>query len=842
MADDKAIAKEIRASIKTAKKEDQESIEELIDESQLSASAKEKLHSELQVRLNELEQDVIDQTVAEGKKDEAKALINREQEEINKKEDMDKLPVQAAEIPKNIKAVKATEEEVMKYQTEGKLFGWDPKTRIAKILASVLVLAMCFIPASFAADTTDEAVLGNNRWSVQNDGDLVPNANTYSIGSATQYPASIWVNGAEYSSFAAGTDGNWTDTGLTTTLDQAPTKFIATHSSGKFQATQLAAGTSGILGVTNGQTLTLETNNAFIFGDNSDTATMTFTGDDVSLDTSDGGFIFALTDATDGTLDIQTQGDTNDYISFTTVANVPTIVTVGTCNLEIAPDGGTTTVTGALTATGLATAAGLTTSSTVTLQNSETIANATNQTVRVSSNAASPILEVYDPGTSDTDAILKLTADAGGDAADTWQIISDGATNALLFDNAGATVFSIPSTGIIALSAALDLSNGEQLSNATDDTVRIASDDASMVFDVYSPLATNGTSAINLIGDAGADATDRFQIKNNANGTLTFANDSAVAGTYVTKLTMSSAGVLTLVSGATITPASDVVTFEENDAAGSFIFAGADTAASSITVASDSNDDAADAFKLSMDAADLMTITTGATTAATVSTAGLWTFPAGATSSLVTDASSLTTGSLITAGGLAVAKQLYLGDDIDMSVNGTGVYDITLKDNVADALSIVRGTTDMMVFDTTSASPLITITPATTITGALTFNSTLLANGRVGGASTMSSSSTFLSTAGISYAVIQKRIGYSGVDDAGSGSILPAGTAGQELAINITAVESGGTWKLTTYASSTFTRITFDTVGDNVLLQYVTGPGWIVKSNQGATVTVNQLP
>ena len=72
---------------------------------------------------------------------------------------------------------------------------------------------------------------------------------------------------------------------------------------------------------------------------------------------------------------------------------------------------------------------------------------------------------------------------------------------------------------------------------------------------------------------------------------------------------------------------------------------------------------------------------------------------------------SLTTNSIVTAGGIACTKQLWLGDDLDMSANGTGVYDFTLKDNVADALSIVRGATDMMVFTSTSATPKITITP-----------------------------------------------------------------------------------------------------------------------------------
>ena len=88
-----------------------------------------------------------------------------------------------------------------------------------------------------------------------------------------------------------------------------------------------------------------------------------------------------------------------------------------------------------------------------------------------------------------------------------------------------------------------------------------------------------------------------------------------------------------------------------------------------------------------------------------------------------TDASSLTTASIQTDGGLAVAKQIYVGDDIDMSVSGTGTYDLTLKDAVADALSIVRGSTDVIVFDT--STPRVTITPATTITGLLTANGSI---------------------------------------------------------------------------------------------------------------------
>jgi hypothetical protein len=90
-----------------------------------------------------------------------------------------------------------------------------------------------------------------------------------------------------------------------------------------------------------------------------------------------------------------------------------------------------------------------------------------------------------------------------------------------------------------------------------------------------------------------------------------------------------------------------------------------------------------------------------------------------------TDTSSGATGSIKTLGGLGITKKAFVGTDIimgggdiDMSAGTTGTYDIILKDSVADALSIRRSTTDMMVFDSTT--PKITITPAVSIAGAFT--------------------------------------------------------------------------------------------------------------------------
>ena len=100
-----------------------------------------------------------------------------------------------------------------------------------------------------------------------------------------------------------------------------------------------------------------------------------------------------------------------------------------------------------------------------------------------------------------------------------------------------------------------------------------------------------------------------------------------------------------------------------------------------------------------------------------------------ATSSLVTAAGALTVAGLITAnGGITFAA----GDDIAFT-GSTGTNDITLTDSLADALSITRGGTDMVVFN--SSTPSITFTPATTFTGAIT------ADGGVVGALTGTASS-----------------------------------------------------------------------------------------------------
>lgn len=60
------------------------------------------------------------------------------------------------------------------------------KRKIYLFIAIIALVALVWGVKSFAASATDEAVLGNDRWSVQSDGDLSPNTDVaYDIGSSS---------------------------------------------------------------------------------------------------------------------------------------------------------------------------------------------------------------------------------------------------------------------------------------------------------------------------------------------------------------------------------------------------------------------------------------------------------------------------------------------------------------------------------------------------------------------------------------------------------------------------------------------------------------------------------
>ncbi len=83
-----------------------------------------------------------------------------------------------------------------------------------------------------------------------------------------------------------------------------------------------------------------------------------------------------------------------------------------------------------------------------------------------------------------------------------------------------------------------------------------------------------------------------------------------------------------------------------------------------------------------------------------------------------TEASAVGTASMYTAGGLGVTKKAYIGTDlvmvggdIDFSTATTGLHDIIVKDNLADALSIKDNAADLMVFTTTTGGDKVAVVP-----------------------------------------------------------------------------------------------------------------------------------
>ncbi len=435
-----------------------------------------------------------------------------------------------------------------------------------------LIVGMLFfsLPAP-AADkaATDTGYLGvGNEWIVQVDGDILPITDSaFDIGAsgsevANIYADTLYVGGVAYTSFAAGSDGNWTDNGATVTLDGNPTGVILTKSTGDLAITSVTAG-SVIL--ENAAAIDNAADGTVTLVEGGDTLSLIFSGSTIQLDSSDGGFQFAMSSAGEGYVDFLCNNDTNDYLRISTVSNVPTIVTAGTCNLEIAPDGGTTTVTGALTATGLATAAGVTSSTTVTLQNGATIVNSTDNIVQIS-EASGATLSVMETGDANADATLLLRADNSTDNGDDWQIVSDGATNSLFIQNdtsgSMATKLTLSTAGVTTLTGGLTLSNAEVISNATDTIVRVASSGTTeSTLEVYATGTSDDDAIIRLTADADANAGDRMAIVHDgATNSMFFQSDTDVADTLATILTLAKTGLITTTGDIVVAGTTPLVT------------------------------------------------------------------------------------------------------------------------------------------------------------------------------------------------------------------------------------------------------------------------------------------
>ena len=137
------------------------------------------------------------------------------------------------------------------------------------LLVVALLMAVFFAPLSYAGNPSDEAVLGNDRWSVDSGGNLTPLANnSYNIGNATYiakaiYAGSITLGGSAITSWGS-VVSPWTDDGQRVYLTSSGTgPMFITLSNGNIvsNGTFTAADNSGFA-TANGAVISNATDNA----------------------------------------------------------------------------------------------------------------------------------------------------------------------------------------------------------------------------------------------------------------------------------------------------------------------------------------------------------------------------------------------------------------------------------------------------------------------------------------------------------------------------------------------------------------------------------------------------
>ena len=133
-----------------------------------------------------------------------------------------------------------------------------------------------------------------------------------------------------------------------------------------------------------------------------------------------------------------------------------------------------------------------------------------------------------------------------------------------------------------------------------------------------------------------------------------------------------------------------------------------------LKLCADQCDDTADLFKFTMDTSDLMTIVTGATTAATVSTAGLWTLTASTVTGAATHNGATTLGDAVTdvntiTGKIAGATPLTFDGSTADTVYTIFAMDDPTSSSKTITFPAVTGTVKL-------SSAAVALTPGTTVT------------------------------------------------------------------------------------------------------------------------------
>lgn len=378
-----------------------------------------------------------------------------------------------------------------------------------KLLVILAAISLVLAPGApvYAVDAagTDTGHLGNDQWHIQSDGDIVPQTDSsQDVGASggeldNLYVDSLWLGGVEKTSWGS----------VVSPMTDAVGYVYPTDSGGVYRLydagyLSLGAGTAidtYILFDTDDDDWHIgrdDTDNDFAIGVGStlgtderisivDSATLTHIviGDGVNAEDKQ---IIWDGNATDYYM---AYDDSSDYLVFGyggTVGANPAfavenstspllvvhngITAVGATDIDIG-EAATTDVT--VTTDGGA----IILDGTITLTDAEVISNATDDTVRIASNDADTILEVYTPYDTTGDATLKLSADLGDAAGEQWTITSTGATTDLVFgcdDSSSGTPitrFTISDTGVVTTVATQNFEIDDASNTTVTDVVNI---------------------------------------------------------------------------------------------------------------------------------------------------------------------------------------------------------------------------------------------------------------------------------------------------------------------------------------------------------------------------------
>ena len=103
--------------------------------------------------------------------------------------------------------------------------------------------------------------------------------------------------------------------------------------------------------------------------------------------------------------------------------------------------------------------------------------------------------------------------------------------------------------GTLILDGTITLTDSEVISNATDDTIRIASNDLDTILEVYTPYDTTGDATLKLSADLGDEAGEQWTITSTGATTdLVIGCDDSASGTPVTTFTIADNGIVTTIN------------------------------------------------------------------------------------------------------------------------------------------------------------------------------------------------------------------------------------------------------------------------------------------------------